>query len=68
MQKNRIKALDRDALKAIRTLRAAIGLRDEHHPNCSIKTFPKSDCNCYASKREGLHNALDFLEQKINLV
>jgi hypothetical protein len=50
--------------KAVKTLRAFIGKRDEHHPNCSSRKVLKDlSCDCYAKRREDAHKALDVLEK-----
>jgi hypothetical protein len=56
--------------QAIECVRIALGDRDEHHPNCNVYRKHQSGngnlpCDCYASRRQLPHKALDLIEQKI---
>lgn len=51
--------------QAIETVRIVLGDRNEHHPNCHSLANPRRPggaCDCYASKRQVPHKALDMIE------
>ncbi len=51
--------------QAIEMLRGLIGDRNKHHPNCSYSAIDGTRCDCYASRREPQHKALDVLAKAI---
>jgi len=53
----------RSKSQAVKILRAEIGKREDHYPNCE-SNFQQdlSKCDCYARGREESHQALDLLE------
>lgn len=54
--------------QAIQTVRIALGDRNEHHPQCNSQMPSRPEwrqCDCYATRRELPHKALDVIEKAV---